>query len=172
MKITEKEFEKIIWDNESRLRHLCRIYANHEGEEKDLFQEIIIQIWRSLPSFNGNATIETWVYRLAINTSISFVRKKKTRRNYYSKYRKEKKRKRQNEKDGLKESKNEQVKTLYDAISELNASEKAIITMYLEDFSYSEIGFVANISENYVGVKLHRIKKKLSKIIGDSNGTK
>jgi RNA polymerase sigma-70 factor (ECF subfamily) len=59
---------------------------------------------------------------------------------------------------------------LYDAISELNASEKAIITMYLEDFSYSEIAFVTDITENYVGVKLNRIKKKLSKIIDEDHG--
>jgi len=67
-------------------------------------------------------------------------------------------------------SEDERVVTLYDAISELNPSEKAIITMYLEDFSYEEIAFVTDITENYVGVKLHRIKNKLSNIIEEKNG--
>lgn len=163
MNITEEEFAKIIKNNEDRLSHLSRVYADRTDEQQDIFQEIIIQIWRSLPSFNGEAKIDTWIYRLAINTAISFVRKKKTRQNYYSDYKDEKNS--QEDTNHLHDEENDKLKALYNAISELNASEKAIITMYLEDFSYSEIAFVTDITENYVGVKLNRIKKKLSKII-------
>lgn len=171
MNITEEDFTKIIQDNEDRLRHLCRVYADCEEDAKDLYQEIVIQIWRSLSSFKEDAKIGTWIYRLAVNTAISFVRKKKTRANYYSKYRKEKKPKKKYSIPPRQADKDGQVKKLYEAISVLNASEKAIITMYLEDFSYTEIAFVTDISENYVGVKLHRIKNKLSKVIGDDHGT-
>lgn len=171
MNFTEDKFTEIIQENEERLRHLSRIYTKREGDEKDLFQEIIIQIWRSLPSFQGDAKIETWIYRLAVNTAISFVRKKKTRKNYYSEYKKEKKADKREQHQTQQSERSPKVQTLYDAISSLNASEKVIITMYLEDFSYSEIAFVADISENYVGVKLHRIKNKLSKMIGDNDGT-
>lgn len=118
-----------------------------------------------MPSFEGNSKIDTWVYRVAINTAISFLRKKKTRRGYRSKYRKEREAETKNEDRLHHRSGDKQVNQLYKAISTLNTSEKAIITMYLEDFSYSEIAFVTDISENYVGMKLHRIKKKLSKII-------
>ncbi len=173
MTVTEKEFEHIISENKGRLRHLCRVYANRPGDEKDLYQEILIQIWRSLPSFKGNARINTWIYRLAINTAISFVRKKKTRKNYYDAFKEEQETRKANVNRGLKPSSESSPKVdkLYNAISMLNPSEKAIITMYLEDFSYSEIAFVTDISENYVGVKLHRIKKKLNQIIGGEHGT-
>ncbi|MDZ7716363.1 MAG: RNA polymerase sigma factor [Balneolaceae bacterium] len=164
MDFSEKEFEKIIRRNKKRLKHLCRVYANRREDEKDLFQEIVVEIWRSLSSFKGDAKIDTWIYRLAINTAISFIRKKKTRKKYHSKYHKEK--------DTRKEApeiitgeKNEKVESLYKAIEELDTTEKAIITMYLDNFSYAEIAYVTDITENYVGVKLHRIKNKLSKMI-------
>jgi RNA polymerase sigma-70 factor (ECF subfamily) len=62
---------------------------------------------------------------------------------------------------------NENTQQLYAAIAQLNISEKAVITMYLDDFSYQEIAFVTGITENYVGVKLNRIKQKLTKLIGE-----
>lgn len=170
MDFTEKDFTKIIKDNEDRLKHLSRTYANRLDEEEDIYQEIIIQVWYSLPSFNGEAKIDTWVYRLAVNTAISFARKRKTRKNYHSKFREEQKTKKEAGLASPEKAEDERVITLYDAISELNPSEKAIITMYLEDFSYEEIAFVTDITENYVGVKLHRIKNKLSNIIEEENG--
>jgi len=171
VEITEKEFTDIIKDNEERLKHLSRVYADRMDEEQDIYQEIAIQLWRSLPTFNGKANINTWVYRLAVNTAISFARKKRTRQNYYSKFKKEKGARHNMTGALTNASEDERVVTLYDAISELNPSEKAIITMYLEEFSYEEIAFVTDITENYVGVKLHRIKNKLSNIIEEKNGS-
>ena len=168
MDITEQDFTGIIQRNQERLRHLSRVYADRLDEEQDIYQEILVQIWRSLPDFNGNAKIDTWVYRLAVNTAISFARKKKTRQNYYSKYKDEQETKPQY--DVQRSEDDDRIITLYDAISQLNASEKAIITMYLEEFSYADIAFVTDITENYVGVKLNRIKKKLSNIIEEENG--
>jgi RNA polymerase sigma-70 factor (ECF subfamily) len=163
--MTESDFTEIINKNDEKLRHLSRVYAECTDEMKDIYQEIIISIWQSLSSFNGEASIGTWIYRVAINTAISFARKKKVRHRYYASFKKEKEAQdtvmvglSDNEKGGKADR-------LYEAISKLNASEKALITMYLEDFSYREIAFVTNITENYVGVKLHRIKQKLSNII-------
>lgn len=170
MEVTEEQFIKLIRQNEVRLRNLCRIYAPRDGEAKDIYQDIVIRVWRSLPSFNGDASIHTWVYRLALNTAISHVRKVKTRRHYRQQYRREQ-RPGHRYHGPAEDHGDERVITLYDAISDLNPSEKAIIMMYLEDFSYAEIAFVTDITENYVGVKLNRIKKKLSKIIGDQHGT-
>lgn len=168
MNISEEKFAEIIEENQSRLRHLCKVYTNRVQDEKDLFQEIIIEIWRSMPSFKGDANITTWMYRIGVNTAISFIRKKETRQNYYSSYKKE--RERGGEATEYYEPDygkvDEQTQMLYKAIDKLNVSEKAIITMYLDDFSYKEIGFVTDMTENYVGVKLNRIKKKLSNLIG------
>lgn len=169
--ISEEEFTKIIQNNRDRLGHLCRVYCDLKADEDDLFQEMLIQIWRSLPSFNGNAKIDTWIYRLAINTAISFNRRKNTRKKYYSDYKEERKAAKSNrENSSHRSGENEQLEQIYKAISTLDDSEKAIITMHLEGFSYAEISYVADITKNYVGVKLNRIKKKLSKIIGVNDG--
>lgn len=166
MEATEQEFLDILDKNEGQLMHLCRTYAGRVEEQKDLYQDIIIQIWQSLPEFNGKARLSTWMYRIGVNTAISFVRKKTARQNYHNEYQKEKEsttdihtEKEKNEDKGID--------ALYNAISTLNASEKAIISMHLEGFTYAEISYVTDITENYVGVKLNRIKNKLSKILGD-----
>jgi len=164
--ITEQKFTNIISQNEARLKHLCRVYTDRKADEQDLFQEILIEAWQSISSFNGNANVDTWLYRLAVNTSISYIRKKKTRHRYYNNYKHEQDRA-SNNKNVPYHDNNEQLDRLYRAISSLNASEKAIITMYLEDFSYAEISYVTDITENYVGVKLNRIKKKLANKIED-----
>lgn len=164
MNIDEEEILKIIKNNEPQLKHLCRIYTTHDDEMKDLYQEIIIQIWHSLPSFKGEAKLSTWIYRLAVNTAISMNRKQKTRRKYHKAYKNEVSRERpQSDSDQWMEDK--RIKELYSAIGKLGTVEKTIITMYLEEFSYEEIAYVTDITENYVGVKLNRIKKKLSEIM-------
>ncbi|MDZ7771159.1 MAG: sigma-70 family RNA polymerase sigma factor [Balneolaceae bacterium] len=169
--MSEEQFLELVEENEERFHHLCRIYTDRSAEEKDLYQEMLIQVWRAFPSFEDRASIHTWAYRIALNTAISFVRKKRTRRDYHDRYRREEvsRRGRRQTRPGDGESP-EHVTTLYDAISHLNPSEKAILSMYLEDFSYAEIAYVTDITENHVGVKLHRIKKKLSKIIEEENG--
>lgn len=168
MKITEQDFLDIIEEHDTRLRHLCRVYADGMEEQKDIYQEIIAEAWRSLSSFNGEASIGTWIYRLGVNTAISFNRKKKTRKNYHSKYKEEQE---VPAYTPANDGQNEKLSQLYRAIATLNASEKAIIAMYLDDFSYREIAFVTDITENYVGVKLNRIKKKLSQKIEENDGT-
>lgn len=168
MKISEQKFVQIIKENDGRIKHLCRSYVDRIDHQKDLYQEIVIQVWKSLPSFKGDAKMSTWIYRLAINTAISFVRRKKSREKYYSAYKSEKEGREDTvSASATRHEEDEQVDELYEAIGQLNASEKAIINMYLEEFSYQEISYVMDITENYVGVKLNRIKKKLSNILGD-----
>lgn len=167
MEVSEQEFLNIIDQNERPIRHLCRIYAAGREEREDLYQEIIVQIWRSFPNFNGRAKRSTWIYRIGINTAISFLRKRETRKDYNHAYKKEQRNNSSSEKSPAKQLvDDEKVAQLYKAISTLNASEKAIITMYLEEFSYEDIAYTLDISENYVGVKLNRIKKKLSEKLG------
>lgn len=167
MNISEKEFCQIINTNSGRLHHLCRVYAEHKEDEKDIFQEIVIQVWESLSSFNEEAQLSTWIYRIGLNTAISFTRKKKTRKKYYRAYKKEQKSLEVNSAINPIEESSEKLDLIYDAIDQLNLSEKTIITMYLEDFSYKEIGYVTDLTENHVGVKLSRIKDKLSNLLGD-----
>lgn len=167
MKISEQDFLDIIENNDNRLQHICRIYAENDEEEKDIYQEIITEAWHSLTSFKEKASISTWLYRIGINTAISYNRKKETRKDYHEKYGKEQPAPSYN---ATENEENEKLTQLYRAISSLNASKKAIIAMYLDDFSYREISYATNITENYVGVKLNRIKKHLSKKIEEYNG--
>lgn len=169
MEINKQQFIQIIESNDARLKHLCRVYAADKADEKDLYQEIIIKVWQSLHQFKGNAKISTWIYRVALNVSISYVRKQQTRQKHYRVYRREKQTK-PNFNYGSDKRGERKIDRLYNAINQLNASEKAIITMYLEDFSYTDIAKVIQITENYVGVKLNRIKKKLTKIIDKEYG--
>jgi len=170
VEITKEKFTTLINRNEDRLRHLCRVYTKRRADEQDLFQEMLIEAWKSLPSFEGTANVDTWLYRLAVNTAISYIRKKETRRNYHEAYREDQKSGAPDIRRSHNGTENEQLAELYKAIGSLNASEKAIITMYLEDFSYAEISYVVDITENYVGVKLNRIKKKLAKKV-TTNGS-
>jgi len=102
-----------------------------------------------------------------VNVAISFQRKRKTRKKYHRKYSRENTPNQQHRREE-EEVENERAEQLYNAISTLNASEKAIITMYLEGFSYAEIAYVTDLTENYVGVRLNRIRKKLSNKIKTS----
>lgn len=164
MKINEDEFVMIIEENNDRIRHLCRAYAHNRGDEEDIYQEIVIELWHSLSSFNGDSTLATWIYRVAINVAISFKRKRKTRQKYHRAYFNENKERKESTLDKNNNTfEDNKIDNLYNAIHALNDAEKAIVTMYLEGFTYSEIAYVVDITENYVGVKLNRIKKKLSK---------
>ncbi len=163
MEVDKQQFIRIIEKNDDRLRHLCKVYVSNSSDEKDLYQEIIIHIWRSLPSFEGEAKLSTWIYRLAVNTAISMKRKRQTRRKYHKAYKNEVDR--ENRSNSEHQGDDQQIQELYAAIGRLGTVEKMIITMYLEEFSYKEIAYVTGITENYVGVKLNRIKKKLSQIM-------
>lgn len=152
---------------------LSRAYTNNDDDRQDLYQEMLIQIWKSLPRFKRDSSIGTWLYRIALNVSVSHVRKEKTRQKYYDEYEKEEKDKR----EGMKnpetiKTEHEEISQLYEAINSLNLSEKAIITLYLEEFSYADIASIVGITESYVGVKLHRIKQTMSEYIKDHYGVR
>lgn len=140
---------------------MCRLYAFREAEREDLFQEILLQLWRNYRTYNGKAKISTWMYRVALNTAISALRKKERRPNLGG-----------DDKlpAGLSESISdpdiaEKRKFLYQAIAQLSEIERAIILLYLEEHSYEEISQIMGITPNNVGVKLNRIKAKLKKKI-------
>lgn len=143
------------------MHKVCAMYVDHEEERKDLFQEILIQLWKSFPRFRGEAKVSTWMYRVALNTAISHFRKKSKKP----------------EKASLSQTilqiadepydfeQEEKIKILREAIKHLSKVERAIMMLYLEDKSYEEIAETVGITQNYVRVKMNRIKNKLKKII-------
>lgn len=152
-----KEFLQIITDNQGIIHKVCSIYCDVEEDRRDLFQEIIVQLWKSYPSFRNESKVSTWMYRVALNTAITSFKKDK----------------RQPDKSGISYENlqlaeemydtrtEEQIKMLNTAVARLTGIEKSIILLFLEDKKYEEIAEITGITQNYVRVKMNRIKKKL-----------
>lgn len=159
MELTEQEFAKMVRTHKSTIYTVCYMFSNDENEVADLFQEVMIKIWRGLPSFDGRSDIKTWIYRIALNTCISIDRKKKRHPearlamdiNLFS--------------DDDKET--EQVNMLHKRISRLQPFDRAIVLLWLENISYDEIGAIVGISAKNVSVRLVRIREQLKAMSND-----
>jgi RNA polymerase sigma-70 factor (ECF subfamily) len=161
----EKEFLQIITDNQGIIHKVCSIYCDLEEDRRDLFQEIVAQLWKSYPSFRNEAKFSTWMYRVALNTAITNFKKDK----------------RQPDKTAVSVESlqvaeelydmqtEEQIKVLHHAVAKLTGIEKSIILLFLEDKKYEEIAEITGITQNYVRVKMNRIKKKL-KLLMNTEG--
>lgn len=154
----EKDFLKIIEVNQGIIYKVCKMYRDTREDQEDLFQEIVLQLWKSYPKFRGESKVSTWMYRIALNTAIAIFRKNKIELEFNEKIFKE-------HHSNYKETPFENEERLFDAIRTLNKAERAIIALYLEDYPYNEIGEIIGITENYVGVKISRIKEKLKNIL-------
>lgn len=148
----EKEFTNLIKENERIILKICNIYCRESEDRADLYQDILVQLWKSFPNFNRSSKITTWMYRIAFNTAVS-------------RFRKEKKRPTQEQisdrliSDSSNESGN--VSLLYSAIDSLNKIEKAITMLYMDGIKYKEIGEIMGLSESNIGFKINQIKRKL-----------
>ncbi len=153
----EKEFLQIITENQGIIHKVCSIYCDLEEDRRDLFQEILVQLWKSYPSFRSESKFSTWMYRVALNTAITSFKKDK----------------RQPDKAGVTwenlqlaedlydSAVEDQIRMLHKAVAQLTGIEKSIILLFLEDKKYEEIAEITGITQNYVRVKMNRIKKKL-----------
>lgn len=151
-------FNKRVTESIGIIHKVCRMYCDDDEHRKDLFQEVLIQLWKSYPSFRGDSKFSSWMYRVALNVAIQDFRKVKKRKMLFF------------QTNEFKESldvnsssfEDEKLKKMYHAISGLNKIEKAIIMLYLEGESNEEIAKIVGITQNYVRVKMNRIKIKLS----------
>jgi RNA polymerase sigma-70 factor (ECF subfamily) len=158
----EKEFVELINKHNAILHKVCNIYFYGDSNKEDYHQEILIRLWKSFPGFKKQSRFSTWMYRVAINSAIDIIRKLKIQPvlTELSK----------NEFDmsiSDKGGESDEKEILYRAINKLSDGEKAIIMLYLDDFSYNEISEIVGISETNTGVKINRIKKQLIKIIDE-----
>ncbi|MDF4203056.1 sigma-70 family RNA polymerase sigma factor [Maribacter sp. SA7] len=152
----EEVFTDLIREHQALLYKVTSIYTDKKEDQEDLFQEIVFQLWKYFDSFRNDSKITTWMYRVAMNTAITFVKKKKRRPDSVSvadvfitqsDY-----------KDDVLE---EQLKLLYQQLQHLNTLEKGLIFLLLEGKSYKEIAQITGLSDSNVGTKISRIKKKL-----------
>ena len=154
----ENEFIERIEKHQGILHKICFVYANPITDKDDLYQEMVLQLWKSYSSFKGNSKFSTWMYRVALNTAITLTKKPKLVLKDVEKHPMS---------ESIEKSMDysEDVKLLYKAISYLNKVEKAIVLLWLEEKSYAEIAETIGITVSNVSVKLTRIKVKLAEII-------
>jgi len=152
----EKEFISLLNEHQRIIHKVCNLYMDAYADREDLFQEITLQAWKAYGNFRGDAKFSTWLYRVALNTAITFFRKEKRQPDIFST-------------EAVPDFRSndaydpieEQVKAMYAAIGELSKIDKAIVMLYLEDYSYNDIGEMMGITANNVAVKMNRIKTKL-----------
>lgn len=160
MKETETTFLTLINQHKAIIHKVSKMYMNDVELQRDLFQEIVMQLWKAYPSFKGNSKFSTWMYRVALNTALVYFKKDN----------------RKVDKTPLDENidivdvneselKEEKLAYLYKAVQELNAVEKALIILFLENQSHREIAENLGITEVNARVKLNRTKEKLQFII-------
>lgn len=152
----ETQFLQLIDQHQQIIHKICWLYRDSLEDREDLFQEIVGQLWRSAPSFEGKSQFSSWLYRIAINTALTIFRKKQPDVRYSSVL--------PDIPAGIPDD-NEQMERLRIAIRQLNDTDKAIIALYLEELSYQEIAAITGITENNVGVKINRIKNKLQQLL-------
>ena len=158
----EQKFLELVNENRNRILRVCRVYSWNSADQDDLYQEILFQIWRGLPALKEKHFANTWLYRVAINTAISFVRKRASSSDRLVHFEHADLTRTIESRQATEENTDARIADLYNAIYKLNPLEKALVTLFLEDLTYEQIAEATGISANNVGVMLHRAKKKLS----------
>lgn len=162
----EQLFNEIYADNKDKIYRICCFYIQDDEDRKDLYQEILTNIWRGLYHFEGRSKISTWIYRIAVNTSMAYFKKQSRENNNKELIDQEIK---QESINPSSENEQETIKRLHQAISNLNKMEKAIVSLMLEEVSQKEIAYILGFTENNIRVKIHRIKNRLKSIFKPIN---
>jgi RNA polymerase sigma-70 factor (ECF subfamily) len=139
---------------------ICRAYTNTQEDFEDYYQEVCLQIWKSRDNFREQSEWSTWVYRLALNVSMTLLKKKKNNHQHFAS-------------DYLPVEATEDSQAfaedsldqLYDAIRQLSEVDRAVILLYLEEKSYQEIADIIGTNPNNIGVRIKRIKERLKKLL-------
>ena len=154
------DFTRLVKEHKSTIYTVCYMFSKDADEVNDLFQEVLVNLWKGFDAFEGRSEVRTWGYRVSLNTCISQDRKKRKQKsiplsmsmNLF-----------EDQDDDTR-----QVDMLRRRISRLGAFDRAIILLWLENMSYEEIGQVVGISTKNVSVRLYRIKEQLKNMSNES----
>ena len=157
----ETAFAQLVREQKSTIYTVCYMFSNDQDEVADLFQEILINLWKSLPSFEGRSDVRSWIYRVSLNVCISLDHKKRRHKmvpltmdiNPYE------------ETETNRNSR--QMDMLRQRIAKLGQFDRAIILLWLENMSYEEIAAIMGITVKNVSVRLYRIKEELKNMSND-----
>jgi len=154
----ELDFIKVLEENKNNIYRICKIYAVSPSEPQDLFQEVVYQVWKSFSSFQGKSSVNTWIYKIALNVC------------YSSKLRQKNKSSNTVRLDSIQFLPAENIPDTYqgekylalqECISSLKEIDKSIVILHLEELPYKEISIILDLTENHIAVKMKRIRKKL-----------
>jgi RNA polymerase sigma-70 factor (ECF subfamily) len=156
----EKKFLRLISEHEGLIHKICHVYAADALAKQDLFQEIVIQLWKSFENFRNESKISTWMYRVALNTALTEKRRNKTKVSisFLGSLKDDK------AQESNMDADEENLNLLFSAISKLTEVEKAVVMLYLDDKSYEDMEDVLGINQGTLRVKMNRIKEKLRQI--------
>ena len=161
MNESERKFEEMVREHRGTIYTVCYMFSNDQDEVADLFQEVLINLWKSLPSFEGRSDVRSWIYRVSLNVCISLDRKKRRHKtvpltmdiNPFE------------ETETNRNSR--QMDMLRQRIAKLGQYDRAIIMLWLENMNYEEIAAIMGISVKNVSVRLYRIKEELKNMSND-----
>lgn len=150
----EQAFVALVREHGALVHKVCYAYAHTEDDRRDLYQEVLLQCWRAFPRFQGRAEPSTWLYRIALNTAITFLRRRT--RASFSELGDE-----ALSSGPLEIERFERWEVLERAMARLGSIDRAVLLLYLEDRSYEDIGDILGLSASNVSVKLARIRSRL-----------
>lgn len=156
METLDTTFAQMIREHKSTIYTVCFMFSKDSDEVSDLFQEVLINLWKGYASFQNRSSVDTWIWKVSFNTCISYERKKQKRTilpltmdiNLFED----------------KDEDSRQIRLLYDRIHRLKPFDRAIVLLWLENMSYEEIGAIVGISTKNVSVRLYCIKEELKKM--------
>ena len=159
----EEEFLKILEANVGIVIKIAKAYTNTTHDQEDLMNDIVLELWRSFDTFKALSAVSTWIYRVALNTSMNFRRKKKKHDSLFTFWGDLK------QFEGLywvtEQDETPETEILYQCIDQLDAINKAIVLLYLDRKTHEEIALITGISKTNVGTRIGRIKEQLKKIL-------
>lgn len=162
----QTEFLKMLDAHRAMVHKVCHLYGHTPTDREDLYQEISFQLWKAWPSFRGESKRGTWLYRIALNTAITGLRKKRDHVVLAGEHMPEA------IDPGLDREEEERRERMYAAIRTLSEWERAVVMLYLEDRSYEEMEEILGVSQNNLRVRMTRIREKLRKQTrADEHGT-
>lgn len=156
--LTEREFASLVKQYSRIINKVSYFYATEALPFDDLRQEIYINVWRSLEKFRGDSKISTWIYRVAVNSALMALRSAKPKFETVNLDFSPK-----DLSSELSDEQRENLQTMHTLIGRLGEMEKAVILLWLDEYSYDEIADTLGLKRNTVATKIHRIKEKLSK---------
>lgn len=156
MKTLETAFAQMVREHKSTIYTVCFMFSKDSDEVNDLFQEVLINLWKGFESFKGKSKIDTWIWRVSFNTCITQERKKKRSSSIPLSM--------EIDLFNDKDEDTRQVQMLYDRIHQLKPFDRAIVLLWLENMSYEEIAAIVGITVKNVSVRLYRIKEELKKM--------